>query len=40
MKWKKANLENSKLEGGDGLEGLEDGDGLNDSPPGFQSASQ
>ena len=37
MKWKKENLEKTKLEGGDG-DGL--GDGLDDSPPGSQSASQ
>ena len=37
MKWKKENLEKSKLEGGEGLEGL---DGLDDSPPDSQSALQ
>jgi hypothetical protein len=37
MKWKKENLEKTKLEGGEGLEG---GDGLDDSPPDSQSALQ
>ena len=37
MKWKKENLEKSKVEGGEGLEG---GDGLDDSPSDSQSALQ
>ena len=40
MKWKKENLEKTKLEGAEGLEGLEGGDGLDDSPLDSQSASQ